>query len=145
MNKYLLQVLELAHNGIGKLMIETFNTDQQCHWRSWVGPKNFKKICLYSFIRNENPETNMVYQTEKCKTAFTEEEESEEGGEQDLMHVLGNMVMALMVKYWIYICGSMFFIVTFEGRIVMYKIIYMMMFLSCVALYQVRTERTPSD
>uniref|UniRef100_A0A3Q4MTG6 Piezo type mechanosensitive ion channel component 2 n=1 Tax=Neolamprologus brichardi TaxID=32507 RepID=A0A3Q4MTG6_NEOBR len=74
--------------------------------------------------------------TEKCKTAFTEEEESEEGGEQDLMHVLGNMVMALMVKYWIYICGSMFFIVTFEGRIVMYKIIYMMMFLSCVALYQ---------
>uniref|UniRef100_A0A3P8P238 Uncharacterized protein n=1 Tax=Astatotilapia calliptera TaxID=8154 RepID=A0A3P8P238_ASTCA len=78
--------------------------------------------------------------TEKCKTAFTEEEESEEGGEQDLMHVLGNMVMALMVKYWIYICGSMFFIVTFEGRIVMYKIIYMMMFLSCVALYQVHYE-----
>ncbi|XP_076732429.1 piezo-type mechanosensitive ion channel component 2 isoform X1 [Maylandia zebra] len=69
-----------------------------------------------------------------------EEEESEEGGEQDLMHVLGNMVMALMVKYWIYICGSMFFIVTFEGRIVMYKIIYMMMFLSCVALYQVHYE-----
>uniref|UniRef100_A0A669D1H1 Piezo type mechanosensitive ion channel component 2 n=1 Tax=Oreochromis niloticus TaxID=8128 RepID=A0A669D1H1_ORENI len=62
------------------------------------------------------------------------------GGEQDLMHVLGNMVMALMVKYWIYICGSMFFIVTFEGRIVMYKIIYMMMFLSCVALYQVHYE-----
>lgn len=87
----------------------------------------------------------MIYLTEKCKTAFTEEEESEEGGEQDLMHVLGNMVMALMVKYWIYICGSMFFIVTFEGRIVMYKIIYMMMFLSCVALYQVRTESTPSD
>lgn len=43
MNKYLLQVLELAHNGIGKLMIETFNTGQQCHWRSWVGPKNFKE------------------------------------------------------------------------------------------------------
>ncbi|XP_030608085.1 piezo-type mechanosensitive ion channel component 2 [Archocentrus centrarchus] len=69
-----------------------------------------------------------------------EEDESEEGGEQDLMHVLGNMVMALMVKYWIYICGGMFFIVTFEGDIVMYKIIYMMMFLSCVALYQVHYE-----
>uniref|UniRef100_A0A669DJT6 Piezo type mechanosensitive ion channel component 2 n=1 Tax=Oreochromis niloticus TaxID=8128 RepID=A0A669DJT6_ORENI len=95
---------------------------------------------LSVLILNENPETNMVYYTEKCKTTFTEEEESEEGGEQDLMHVLGNMVMALMVKYWIYICGSMFFIVTFEGRIVMYKIIYMMMFLSCVALYQVHYE-----
>lgn len=53
------------------------------------------------------------------------------------MQVLGKMVMALLVKYWIYICGGMFFFVSFEGRIVMYKIIYMMMFLSCVALYQV--------
>uniref|UniRef100_A0A3Q3LMQ3 Piezo type mechanosensitive ion channel component 2 n=1 Tax=Mastacembelus armatus TaxID=205130 RepID=A0A3Q3LMQ3_9TELE len=71
---------------------------------------------------------------------FIEEEDSEEGGEQDIMHVLGNMVMALLVKYWIYICGGMFFIVSFEGTIVMYKIIYMMMFLSCVALYQVHYE-----
>lgn len=68
---------------------------------------------------------------------FIEEEDSEEGGEQDIMQVLGNMVMALLVKYWIYICGGMFFFVSFEGTIVMYKIIYMMMFLSCVALYQV--------
>ncbi|KAL6104091.1 piezo2 [Pungitius sinensis] len=69
-----------------------------------------------------------------------EEEDSEEGGEQDIMQVLGNMVMALLVKYWIYICGGMFFFVSFEGTIVMYKIIYMMMFLSCVALYQVHYE-----
>ncbi|KAI3374769.1 hypothetical protein L3Q82_021318 [Scortum barcoo] len=69
-----------------------------------------------------------------------EEEESEEEGEQDIMQVLGNMVMALLVKYWIYICGAMFFVVSFEGKIVMYKIFYMMMFLSCVALYQVHFE-----
>ncbi|XP_031720951.1 piezo-type mechanosensitive ion channel component 2 isoform X3 [Anarrhichthys ocellatus] len=69
-----------------------------------------------------------------------EEEDSEEGGEQDIMQVLGSMVMALLVKYWIYICGGMFFFVSFEGTIVMYKIIYMMMFLSCVALYQVHYE-----
>ncbi|XP_010768828.1 piezo-type mechanosensitive ion channel component 2-like [Notothenia coriiceps] len=56
------------------------------------------------------------------------------------MHVLGSMVMALLIKYWIYICGGMFFLVSFEGTIVMYKIIYMMMFLSCVALYQVHYE-----
>ncbi|TNN88495.1 Piezo-type mechanosensitive ion channel component 2 [Liparis tanakae] len=66
-----------------------------------------------------------------------EEEDSEEGGEQDMMQVLGNIVMALLVKYWIYICSGMFFFVTFEGTIVVYKIVYMMMFLSCVALYQV--------
>ncbi|XP_076004427.1 piezo-type mechanosensitive ion channel component 2 isoform X1 [Genypterus blacodes] len=69
-----------------------------------------------------------------------EEEDTEEDGKQDIMQVLGNMIMALLVKYWIYICGGMFFFVSFEGRIVMYKIIYMMMFLSCVALYQVHYE-----
>uniref|UniRef100_A0A3B3CQA6 Piezo type mechanosensitive ion channel component 2 n=1 Tax=Oryzias melastigma TaxID=30732 RepID=A0A3B3CQA6_ORYME len=69
-----------------------------------------------------------------------EEEESKEGEEQDIMHVCGSMVMAVLVKYWIYICGGMFFFVSFEGDIVMYKIIYMMMFLSCVALYQVHYE-----
>uniref|UniRef100_A0A3Q0T344 Piezo type mechanosensitive ion channel component 2 n=1 Tax=Amphilophus citrinellus TaxID=61819 RepID=A0A3Q0T344_AMPCI len=81
-------------------------------------------------------EDQMKMQGKNYDLILFKEDESEEGGEQDLMHVLGNMVMALMVKYWIYICGGMFFIVTFEGDIVMYKIIYMMMFLSCVALYQ---------
>ncbi|XP_071216825.1 piezo-type mechanosensitive ion channel component 2 [Salvelinus alpinus] len=69
-----------------------------------------------------------------------EKEEDEEGGEQDIMQVLGNMVMEMLVKYWIYICGGMFFFVSFEGRMVMYKIIYMMLFLFCVALYQVHYE-----
>ncbi|XP_035271932.1 piezo-type mechanosensitive ion channel component 2-like [Anguilla anguilla] len=69
-----------------------------------------------------------------------EEEDDEDGGEKDMVQVLGNMVMAMFVKYWIYICGGMFFFVSFEGRIVMYKIIYMMLFLFCVALYQVHYE-----
>lgn len=53
------------------------------------------------------------------------------------MQMVGKLVMAMLVKYWIYICGGMFFFVSFAGRIVMYKIIYMMLFLFCVALYQV--------
>ncbi|MCJ8745068.1 hypothetical protein PDJAM_G00126250 [Pangasius djambal] len=69
-----------------------------------------------------------------------EKSEEEEGGENDLMQMVGNLVMAMLVKYWIYICGGMFFFVSFEGRIVMYKIIYMMLFLFCVALYQVHYE-----
>uniref|UniRef100_A0A8C2DDH4 Piezo type mechanosensitive ion channel component 2 n=1 Tax=Cyprinus carpio TaxID=7962 RepID=A0A8C2DDH4_CYPCA len=68
------------------------------------------------------------------------DKEEEEGDENDLMHVIGKLVMALLVKYWIYICGGMFFFVSFEGKMVMYKIVYMMMFLSCVALYQVHYE-----
>ncbi|KAI4532799.1 hypothetical protein MG293_017207 [Ovis ammon polii] len=69
-----------------------------------------------------------------------EEEEEEEADEQDVMKVLGNLVVALFIKYWIYVCGGMFFFVSFEGKIVMYKIIYMVLFLFCVALYQVHYE-----
>ncbi|XP_048031199.1 piezo-type mechanosensitive ion channel component 2 isoform X2 [Megalobrama amblycephala] len=67
--------------------------------------------------------------------------EDEAGGHREMMDVLGSTVMAMLNKYWIYICGGMFFFVSFEGRIVMYKIIYMMMFLFCVALYQLHYER----
>ncbi|XP_039932391.1 piezo-type mechanosensitive ion channel component 2 isoform X1 [Hirundo rustica] len=69
-----------------------------------------------------------------------EEEDGEEEDEQDIMKVLGNLVMAMLIKYWIYVCGGMFFFVSFEGTIVMYKIIYMVLFLFCVALYQVHYE-----
>ncbi|KAF6303111.1 piezo type mechanosensitive ion channel component 2 [Rhinolophus ferrumequinum] len=69
-----------------------------------------------------------------------EEEEEVEDDEQDIMKVLGNLVVAMFIKYWIYVCGGMFFFVSFEGDIVMYKIIYMVLFLFCVALYQVHYE-----
>ncbi|XP_069813891.1 piezo-type mechanosensitive ion channel component 2 isoform X8 [Dendropsophus ebraccatus] len=77
---------------------------------------------------------------EKEEEIQKEEDKEEEEDENDIMKVLGNMVMAMFVKYWIYICGGMFFFVSFEGKIVMYKIIYMMLFLFCVALYQVHYE-----
>lgn len=73
-----------------------------------------------------------------------EEEEVEEDDDQDIMKVLGNLVVALFIKYWIYVCGGMFFFVSFEGKIVMYKIIYMVLFLFCVALYQVGKHMCPS-
>lgn len=53
------------------------------------------------------------------------------------MEALAAVVRRMFVKYWIYICGTMFFFVSFEGKIVLYKVIYMVMFLCCVALYQV--------
>lgn len=74
---------------------------------------------------------------EKQERRKEEEEEVEEDGDQDIMKVLGNLVVAMFIKYWIYVCGGMFFFVSFEGKIVMYKIIYMVLFLFCVALYQV--------
>lgn len=53
------------------------------------------------------------------------------------MEALAAVVSRMFVKYWIYVCGTMFFFVSFEGKIVLYKVIYMVMFLCCVALYQV--------
>uniref|UniRef100_A0AAV2LED3 Piezo-type mechanosensitive ion channel component n=1 Tax=Knipowitschia caucasica TaxID=637954 RepID=A0AAV2LED3_KNICA len=56
------------------------------------------------------------------------------------MNVLGAVLKRMFVKYWIYVCGTMFFFVSFEGKIVLYKVIYMVMFLCCVALYQVNYQ-----
>ena len=56
------------------------------------------------------------------------------------MEALVAVVTRMFVKYWIYVCGTMFFFVSFEGKIVLYKVIYMVMFLCCVALYQVKLQ-----
>ncbi|XP_013370174.1 PREDICTED: piezo-type mechanosensitive ion channel component 2 isoform X2 [Chinchilla lanigera] len=77
---------------------------------------------------------------EKQEKRKEEEEAEEDEDDQDIMKVLGNLVVAMFIKYWIYVCGGMFFFVSFEGKIVMYKIIYMVLFLFCVALYQVHYE-----
>ncbi|XP_031802511.1 piezo-type mechanosensitive ion channel component 2 isoform X4 [Sarcophilus harrisii] len=76
----------------------------------------------------------------KQESKKEEEDHDEDDDDQDIMKVMGNLVMAMFIKYWIYVCGGMFFFVSFEGRIVMYKIIYMVLFLFCVALYQVHYE-----
>lgn len=57
------------------------------------------------------------------------------------MDALLAVVTRMFVKYWIYVCGTMFFFVSFEGKMVLYKVIYMVMFLCCVALYQVAAVR----
>ncbi|XP_015269845.1 PREDICTED: piezo-type mechanosensitive ion channel component 2 [Gekko japonicus] len=93
----------------------------------------------------ESPQSGEVSQkseeeSQKDEECKKEEDEECEEDEEDVMKVLGNMVMAMFVKYWIYVLGGMFFFVSFEGRIVMYKIIYMVLFLFCVALYQVHYE-----
>uniref|UniRef100_A0A672M562 Piezo-type mechanosensitive ion channel component 2-like n=1 Tax=Sinocyclocheilus grahami TaxID=75366 RepID=A0A672M562_SINGR len=93
-----------------------------------------KTLCLLSFwllLRQ------FLTERRERQTDETQLSDDEASGHREMMDVLGRTVMAMLNKYWIYICGGMFFFVSFEGRIVMYKIIYMMMFLFCVALYQV--------
>ncbi|XP_016852843.1 piezo-type mechanosensitive ion channel component 2 isoform X1 [Anolis carolinensis] len=54
-----------------------------------------------------------------------------------LLDMLGSLVKGMLVKYWIYFCAVMFFIVSFNGKVALYKILYILLFLLNVALYQV--------
>ncbi|XP_036388553.1 piezo-type mechanosensitive ion channel component 2 [Megalops cyprinoides] len=65
---------------------------------------------------------------------------SERSDSSPLMAVLGSLVKGTLVKYWILFCCSMFFVVSFSGKVVVYKILYIMLFLFCVVLYQVRYD-----
>lgn len=62
---------------------------------------------------------------------------AEEAGNDSVLKVLGGMVMSCYAKYWIYVCGGMFIMVSFAGKLVGYKIIYMLLLLICLCLYQV--------
>ncbi|KAF3696681.1 Piezo-type mechanosensitive ion channel component 2 Protein FAM38B [Channa argus] len=49
-------------------------------------------------------------------------------------------VKGTLVKYWIFFCCSMFFVVSFSGKVVVYKILYIVVFLFCVVLYQIHYD-----
>ncbi|KAJ3609998.1 hypothetical protein NHX12_022092, partial [Muraenolepis orangiensis] len=54
-----------------------------------------------------------------------------------VLKVVGGVVMSCYAKYWIYVCGGMFIMVSFAGKLVGYKIVYMLLFLLCLCLFQV--------
>lgn len=62
----------------------------------------------------------------------------EKAGKESVLKVVGGTVMSFYAKYWIFVCGGMFIMVSFAGKLVGYKIVYMLMFLICLCLYQVR-------
>ncbi|KAJ8779080.1 hypothetical protein J1605_012931 [Eschrichtius robustus] len=55
-----------------------------------------------------------------------------------LVGILGSILKDLRVKYQICICASMFF----AGKVVAYKVVYVLLFLSWVAWYQVDPAKT---
>ncbi|KAM3917927.1 piezo-type mechanosensitive ion channel component 1 [Leptodactylus fuscus] len=57
--------------------------------------------------------------------------------ERNLLKYFGDHVMSFYAKYWIYVCGGMFILVSFAGRLVVYKIVYMFLFLLCLIIFQV--------
>uniref|UniRef100_A0A3P9JB81 Piezo-type mechanosensitive ion channel component 1 n=1 Tax=Oryzias latipes TaxID=8090 RepID=A0A3P9JB81_ORYLA len=65
------------------------------------------------------------------------QEVATKGQNQSMLKVVGGMVMSCYAKYWIYVCGGMFIMVSFAGKLVAYKIVYMLLFLLCLCFYQV--------
>ncbi|XP_030641114.1 piezo-type mechanosensitive ion channel component 2 [Chanos chanos] len=65
---------------------------------------------------------------------------ADENEASPLMAILGGLVKGTLVKYWILCCCSMFFVISFSGKVVVYKILYIGLFLFCVVLYQVQYE-----
>ncbi|XP_068116956.1 piezo-type mechanosensitive ion channel component 1 isoform X3 [Hyperolius riggenbachi] len=63
--------------------------------------------------------------------------ESGQPSERNLLKCFGEQVMAFYAKYWIYVCGGMFIVVSFAGSLVVYKIVYMFLFLLCLVIFQV--------
>ncbi|KAK3566022.1 hypothetical protein QTP86_024184, partial [Hemibagrus guttatus] len=57
-----------------------------------------------------------------------------------MVNIIGAFLKGLLVKYWIVCCCSMFFVISFSGKVVVYKILYICLFLFCVVLYQVRYD-----
>ncbi|XP_028841723.1 piezo-type mechanosensitive ion channel component 2 [Denticeps clupeoides] len=70
----------------------------------------------------------------------TERLEEVKADSSRLVSVLGSLVKETLVKYWILFCCSMFFVVSFSGKVVVYKILYIGLFLFCVVLYQIRYD-----
>ncbi|KAL4646317.1 piezo-type mechanosensitive ion channel component 2-like [Arapaima gigas] len=80
---------------------------------------------------------------EKHETRFQQNEPpvvkvlpSDEDDSLTLMVMLGSLVRGTLVKYWILVCCSMFFFISFSGKVVVYKILYIALFLFCLVLYQ---------
>ncbi|XP_061450529.1 piezo-type mechanosensitive ion channel component 1 isoform X4 [Rhineura floridana] len=59
------------------------------------------------------------------------------GHKRDVLKILGSYVMGFYAKFWILVCAGMFIVVSFAGRLVVYKIVYMFLFLLCLTLFQV--------
>ncbi|XP_008287485.1 piezo-type mechanosensitive ion channel component 2 [Stegastes partitus] len=64
----------------------------------------------------------------------------EESQPSPLVAMLISGVKGMLVKYWILFCCSMFFVISFSGKVVVYKILYIVLFLFCVVLYQTRYD-----
>uniref|UniRef100_H3AU40 Uncharacterized protein n=1 Tax=Latimeria chalumnae TaxID=7897 RepID=H3AU40_LATCH len=91
-------------------------------------------LLLRQHVTEQQEEQKETQETLKEVNVVKRDSNQQENG---VIEVIGSLMKGILVKYWIYFCCAMFFIVSFSGKVVVYKILYIMLFLFCVALYQV--------
>uniref|UniRef100_A0A8C8DMC3 Piezo type mechanosensitive ion channel component 1 (Er blood group) n=1 Tax=Oryzias sinensis TaxID=183150 RepID=A0A8C8DMC3_9TELE len=94
-----------------------------------------RQAVMESFRRKSSSQTPLQEVATKGQNTHTHT--SGGAAEQSMLKVVGGMVMSCYAKYWIYVCGGMFIMVSFAGKLVAYKIVYMLLFLLCLCFYQV--------
>ncbi|KAK2851179.1 hypothetical protein Q5P01_007455 [Channa striata] len=105
-----------------------------------LGAKVFYSFSFWLMFRQQLKEK----QEEKSMKAESLDEVKvmppEDSQPSPLVAMVISGVKGTLVKYWIFFCCSMFFVVSFSGKVVVYKILYIVVFLFCVVLYQIHYD-----
>ncbi|KAM9296584.1 piezo-type mechanosensitive ion channel component 2-like [Gastrophryne carolinensis] len=106
-----------------------------------LGLKIFYALIFWTLLRQHLKEKQIEADQESLKEVVVDEDgETTEEQPNAFLEMVGSLVRGMLVKYWIYFCGAMFFIVSFSGKVVVYKILYIVLFLFCVSLYKIHYE-----
>uniref|UniRef100_UPI00358E235D piezo-type mechanosensitive ion channel component 2-like n=1 Tax=Myxine glutinosa TaxID=7769 RepID=UPI00358E235D len=98
-------------------------------------------LVFWVLLRQHVSECRVAKRSQMLKDSGLDPENTDsEQQDSEVVQLIGNVLMSILSKYWIYVCGGMIFIVSFEGRLVVYKIIYMIIFLLCACVYQIFFE-----
>ncbi|KAL6101427.1 piezo1 [Pungitius sinensis] len=120
---------------VGTMSLRQLGLDRAQHPCLRLGAMLLFTLTFWLLVRQSVKEN--FSRKRKMTTPLQEVTTGGGAGDESVLKVLGGMVMGCYAKYWIYVCGGMFIMVSFAGKLVGYKIIYMLLFLICMCLYQV--------
>ncbi|XP_062854275.1 piezo-type mechanosensitive ion channel component 2 [Trichomycterus rosablanca] len=90
--------------------------------------------------QNQEKMDESLYSLQDVSDTLSTSSVLDEDSSSSLVSVLGSFIKSVLVKYWIFCCCSMFFVISFSGKVVVYKILYICLFLFCTVLYQVEYD-----
>ncbi|CAH1268772.1 PIEZO2 [Branchiostoma lanceolatum] len=95
-----------------------------------------KKIVEEDGLGEEDALTAIFKQESEEQMGSRTSSENQEREDSELMKQMGNYAVQVFSKYWIFVCAGMFLLVSLSGKVVMYRILYMALFLFFIICYQ---------